>query len=209
MLDFLTLRNALIGGGIGIVVLLTLIQITPIKLNPLSYIARKLGDALNASQSEKFESFKKQLEALDKKVEDLKNHVDESEIKTTRIKILRFADEIFMGKVHSYDAYKEVLHAINEYQLYCNEHPDFVNNMAECSIAEIKKAYEIHRTKHNFLMPIATEQSSLDEFTDKECEYLNKKTRDKKTKMGSIYFISDGVNIKIGYTKNNVEKRLK
>lgn len=27
--------------------------------------------------------------------------------------------------------------------------------------------------------------------------------------MGSIYFISDGVNIKIGYTKNNVEKRLK
>ena len=45
MLDFLTLRNALIGGGIGIVVLLTLIQITPIKLNPLSYIARKLGDA--------------------------------------------------------------------------------------------------------------------------------------------------------------------
>ena len=129
-----------------------------------------MGDALNASQSEKFESFKKQLEALDKKVEDLKNHVDESEIKTTRIKILRFADEIFMGKVHSYDAYKEVLHAINEYQLYCNEHPDFVNNMAECSIAEIKKAYEIHRTKHNFLMPIATEQSSLDEFTDKECE---------------------------------------
>ena len=89
MLDFLTLRNALVGGGIGIVVLLTLIQITPIKLNPLSYIARKLGDALNASQSEKFESFKKQLEALDKKVEDLKNHVDESEIKTTRIKILR------------------------------------------------------------------------------------------------------------------------
>ena len=71
MLDFLTLRNALIGGGIGIVVLLTLIQITPIKLNPLSYIARKLGDALNASQSEKLESFKKQLEALDKKVEDL------------------------------------------------------------------------------------------------------------------------------------------
>ena len=170
MLDFLTLRNALVGGGIGIVVLLTLIQITPIKLNPLSYIARKLGDALNASQSEKLESFKKQLEALDKKVEDLKNHVDESEIKTTRIKILRFADEIFMGKIHSYDAYKEVLHAINEYQLYCNEHPDFVNNMAECSIAEIKKAYEIHRTKHNFLMPIATEQSSLDEFTDKECE---------------------------------------
>ena len=129
MLDFLTLRNALIGGGIGIVVLLTLIQITPIKLNPLSYIARKLGDALNASQSEKLESFKKQLEALDKKVEDLKNHVAENEIKATRIKILRFADEIFMGKIHSYDAYKEVLHAINEYQLYCNEHPDFVNNM--------------------------------------------------------------------------------
>ena len=64
---------------------------------------------------------------------------------------------------------------INEYQLYCNEHPDFVNNMVECSIAEIKKAYELHRIKHNFLMPIATEQSSLDEFTDKECEQLNKK----------------------------------
>lgn len=27
--------------------------------------------------------------------------------------------------------------------------------------------------------------------------------------MGNIYFISDGINIKIGYTKNNVEKRLK
>lgn len=170
MLDFLTLKTALIDGGIGLFILLSLIQISPLKVNPWSAIARKLGDALNASQTEKFESFKKQLEALDTKVEDLKNHVDENEIKTMRTKILRFADEIFVGKIHTYDAYKEALHAINEYETYCNEHPNFVNNMAEFSIAEIKKGYELHRTNHDFLMPIATEQSNLDEFTDKECE---------------------------------------
>ena len=170
MLDFLTLKTALVDGGIGLVVLLTLIQIAPIKLNPLSYIARKLGDALNASQIEKLESFKKQLEALDRKVEGLKNHVDENEIKTMRTKILRFADEIFVGKIHTHDAYKEALHAINEYETYCNTHPNFVNNMAEFSIAEIKKAYELHRANHDFLMPIAIEQSGLGEFTDKECE---------------------------------------
>lgn len=170
MLDFLTLKTALVDGGIGLFILLSLIQISPLKINPWSAIARKLGDALNASQTEKFESFKKQLEALDKKVEDLKNHVDENEIKTMRTKILRFADEIFIGKVHSYDAYKEALHAINEYETYCNAHPNFVNNMAEFSIAEIKKAYELHRANHDFLMPIATEQSALDEFTGKDCE---------------------------------------
>lgn len=116
------------------------------------------------------DGFKTQLDGLDKKVEDLKDHVSETEIRTIRTKILRFADEIFMGKVHSHDAYKEALHAINEYETYCNNHPNFVNNMAEFSIAEIKKAYELHRANHDFLMPIATFEENQEEAKEKENE---------------------------------------
>ena len=43
----MTLEEILLGGGLGTVALLTLIQIAPVKVDPWSAIAKALGRAIN------------------------------------------------------------------------------------------------------------------------------------------------------------------
>ena len=44
----MTLKEILTGSGLGLLALLTLVQIAPIKVNPWSAIAKGIGKAFNA-----------------------------------------------------------------------------------------------------------------------------------------------------------------
>ena len=45
----MTLDELLLGGGLGLAAVLTLIQIAPVKIDPWSAIAKALGRAVNLS----------------------------------------------------------------------------------------------------------------------------------------------------------------
>ena len=47
----MTLKEILAGGGVGLVLLLSLVQISPIKFNPWTAIARAIGKAINGTCS--------------------------------------------------------------------------------------------------------------------------------------------------------------
>lgn len=84
----------------------------------------------------------------------LDKHIDESELKEVkdiRSKIIRFADEIYQGRQHSKEHYDGMLKYIDEYEKYCDTHPDFPNNQAILSIQTIKDKYKEHTDKHTFL----------------------------------------------------------
>ena len=44
----MSIQQILCGGGGIVLVLMTLVQITPVKINPWSWIARAIGKAINA-----------------------------------------------------------------------------------------------------------------------------------------------------------------
>ena len=51
----MTLKEILFGGGSALFVLLTLLQLAPIKINPWSAIAKAFGRAINSEVLEKVE----------------------------------------------------------------------------------------------------------------------------------------------------------
>lgn len=133
----------LYGGG-GLLILMTLIQISPIKLNPWSWIGRRIGRSINAEVIEK----------VDKISVDVKRNKDSSDqewVELRRTNILRFGDEIRLGVSHSEEHFDQVLLDISKYKKYCKDHPSFLNDKASATIDLIKQTYSNCLRENRFL----------------------------------------------------------
>ena len=132
-------------GLIGLVlILLGLIRIPKVDLNLWTIIARVFGRAMNGDMLKQINNIDSELDAHIKKTE-------ETRIKQARQRILRFSDDIMLGKNHSLEHYNDILDDINIYESYCNGHPDYVNNKAKAAIELIRDTYEDHLHHNSFL----------------------------------------------------------
>ena len=130
--------------GGGLLLILTFVQISPIKINPWSWLARCIGRSLNKDLFDK-------IDAIDKKVVSLEEKSDERNADSCRSQILRFGDEILHGVPHSKEHYDDILRLITEYENYCADHPKYMNNVAVATIKHIKHMYEKHLEEDSFL----------------------------------------------------------
>ncbi|MBD5550488.1 MAG: hypothetical protein HDQ96_04830 [Lachnospiraceae bacterium] len=145
------LGEIITGGGGVLIMMLTLIQITPLKINPWSAIAKAFGRAVNADVLKELEAVKAgQKEAAEK----LDAHIEMDDERTTdghRTKILHFNNELLRNIDHTEEEFTEVLADIDEYERYCRDHPNYKNNRAVHAIANIKRVYDERLEKRDFL----------------------------------------------------------
>ena len=137
-------KQILLGSGGVLLIIMTLIQITPIKINPWSWLARCIGRAIN----------KEVIDKVDNLGEELADHKEKSEERHTtlcRAHILRFGDEVRHGILHSKEGYDNILLDIDSYEEYCEKHPAYKNNVALATIKNIKRMYDKHLEEDSFL----------------------------------------------------------
>jgi len=139
-----TVGDLIKGAAAIAAVVSTVLQISPIQINPWSAVARFVGRAINKEVLEKVES-------LEKKVDSLEKSQNERAAKDGRVRILRFGDEILHEEKHSKEHFDHILQDITEYEKYCHDHPDFKNNMTVITTARIKSTYEQCLKEHSFL----------------------------------------------------------
>jgi len=128
----------------GLVALSGVIEILPIKINPWSAILRWFGNKLNGDVI-------KEVEVLKDKVRDLSDKQEEYEVKSARVRILRFGDELYQGKKHSKEHFDNILYDITTYNDYCRDHPDFQNERTKITEKQIMNIYQRCLTEHTFL----------------------------------------------------------
>ena len=138
------IKQIFLGGGGVLFILMTLIQITPIKFNPWSWIGHKIGRMLNGEVLDKVDS-------LSQELADHKEKSEERHATLCRAHILRFGDEVRHGVPHSKEGYDNILLDIDSYEEYCEKHPGYKNNIAVATIKHIKKMYEKHLEEDSFL----------------------------------------------------------
>ena len=131
-----------------------IIQIAPIKINPFTWLAKKIGNALTADLKS---DLKADFTELNDKVNNietkLETHINENKkerVADYRARIIRFNDEIMEGKTHTKEYYNNILEDIDKYEAYCNSHPDYPNNKAVMAIHNIKAKYEEHMENNSF-----------------------------------------------------------
>ena len=130
--------------GGGVLLLLTLIQISPLKIDPWTAIFRAIGRAFNAELLKEVRDVRSTLD----------NHIkadDERNADEHRARILRFNNELIREIPHTKEEFIDVLADIDYYESYCRDHPDYKNNRAVFAIANIGKSYTERLEKHDFL----------------------------------------------------------
>lgn len=147
----MNLQEIIAGGGGLLLALLTLIQITPIKLNPWSAIAKAVGKAINQDLASRVDALGSKVDSLETGLQRIRAESAEHEVIACRIRILRFGDEVLHGIQHSKDHFDQILMDITEYDHYCIAHPDFKNNMTELTSQRIKETYAERLEKNDFL----------------------------------------------------------
>lgn len=181
-----------ISSSILVIILASLIQISPIKINPWTAIknffvapantAKEIGDIkenvskLDTKISSVEENTKKiakletQVETLNINVQGLHKNLDivneqlnevhknitgvekrlsterderkEEHIEGLRLTILTFGDELqHNGESASREHFDQIMKVIDDYEDYCDTHPDFPNNQCLMTIQYIKDVY--------------------------------------------------------------------
>ena len=94
----------------------------------------------------------------EKLIEELSNKLDafmlkseENDIKTIRLRILRFDDELRLNIRHSEEYFNNIMDDISDYKRYCSSHPAFKNEKAVHAIDHISKAYDKCHQENDFL----------------------------------------------------------
>lgn len=127
-MNLVTIFQTVGSNSVGLVGILTvfgaLVEISPIKVNPV----QALGKLLTGH--------------IDKRLDKLEYQVYKAQAEQWIIQILRFADEIAQGMEFSKEHYDDMLQRINEYKVFCKEHPEFVNNRIPIAEEAIEKAYK-------------------------------------------------------------------
>ena len=118
----MNLKELFWSGGGMVLVLLSLIEVSPIKINPWSRLAKIIGHALNAEVLEQQKQTQKKLE----------EHIQVDD------------------EHHTREHFIEILAIIDAYEDYCRSHPDYKNNRCICAVANIKRVYNERLQKHDF-----------------------------------------------------------
>ena len=148
----MTVAEILLASGGGVLLLLTLIQITPIKINPWSALAKVIGRAINGEVIGMLSEVKSKQESTSDRLDEHIRLDDERNADEHRARILRFNNELIRDLPHTKEEFIDILADIDSYERYCTQHPEYKNNRAVHAIANIGRVYDERLQKHDFLI---------------------------------------------------------
>lgn len=129
--------------------ILSCIQISPIEINPWSFIFRTIGNWINKDTSNELRKIGETLTRINednrnihKSLDSLNYKIKEHMAVDSRVRILQFEDEMIHGIHHTRENFNQILSDITFYEHFCMTYPDFRNSIANLSIAHIKEVYE-------------------------------------------------------------------
>ena len=140
----MTLQQIIEKGGIGLIILMTLIQISPIKIDPWTWLADKVGGALNRKLEQR-------MATIENEFRSFRDAQQEQNALYARTRILRFGDEVLNDNRHTKEHFEQILCDIDEYEHYCAEHPLFKNNKTVLTSKRIKDVYAKLLKNNDFL----------------------------------------------------------
>lgn len=115
---------------------ITLIEVTPIKLNPWKWLFSHIGNMLVGD--------------IQKDLQDLKNEFRENKVQNLRWNVLDFANSCRNGRKHSHDEWRHTISQLAEYEDYI-EANKIPNGIFEEDAKYLREVYQELCKKNDFL----------------------------------------------------------
>lgn len=106
--------------------------------------SKAFGRAINSEVLEKVGKLESELQCV-------RSGMAEEKAVNCRARILRFGDECLHGERHTKDHFDQTLRDIAAYERYCEDHPEFENNVTELTSDRIKTIYRRCLDSNDFL----------------------------------------------------------
>ena len=121
----------------------TLIEISPIKFNPITMVLKWMGDKMNSG-------IKDELDALKKAQEEQRKDFQDYKVSQYRYEIFQFENEIRDNNDHhTEEQYNHILEQCKSYEDYCKEY-NIPNGKAEMAIKHIRDVCYDHLRDDSF-----------------------------------------------------------
>lgn len=121
----------------------TLIEISPIKFNPITMVLKWMGDKMNSG-------IKAELDALKKAQEEQRKDFRDYKVAQYRYEIFQFENEIRDNNDHhTEEQYNHILEQCKSYEDYCKEY-NIPNGKAEMAIKHIRDVCYDHLRDDSF-----------------------------------------------------------
>lgn len=108
---------------------------------------KKTDEAVKESK----EAAKKDMERMQATLDAHIREDEDERARSQRYRILRFYDEMCEKRDHSESHFEDILDDIDNYEKYCEGHPDFKNNRGKVAMEYIKASYHAIKSRGGFL----------------------------------------------------------
>ena len=125
-----------------IVLIMTIVQVAPIKLNPWDFVLGWIGDRMNSHIINR-------VDALDQKLTDHVQESREGSAKRKRLRILAFVDDGINGKKYTKEAFENMIRECDDYEKFIKK-TGLPNGVIEASIDVIRTRYRQHLNDGDF-----------------------------------------------------------
>lgn len=115
----------------------TLVQITPIKVDPWAWLMKQLRNALVGE--------------LQQSVTELTKDFEGEKVATKRWRVLDFADAERSGRRHSKEQWEHCINELSWYEKYCHR-KQISNGVMEEAAVYLRAEYQQHLKNNDFLM---------------------------------------------------------
>lgn len=142
----MTLNDIFTFGGGWLLIIMTMVEIIPLRINPWTWLGKRIGKAINGEVVEK-------VDRLSREVDQMKADAEKREADQCRVRILRFNDELVHSKEirHTKEHFEQTLNDVAIYEAYCAGHAHYKNHIADDAIRRIKKVYQKCGDNDSFL----------------------------------------------------------
>lgn len=131
-------------------VLSTIIQITPIKLNPWSALFKWIGKMINNETNKKIDAVATEQDSLKNQINSVVKAVDENEKDRIRWEVLEFANSCRNGRQHTKDEFQHIITLNDKYKSLLAKTND-KNGVFDSEYEYIDKLYKEGQEKNDFL----------------------------------------------------------
>ena len=129
-------KDIITNPGIIILGIVSIIQITPININPWSWIRKKLSDLIYGEVRSDIQAVKEEL--------------TEVKVQNWRWNVLDFSNSCKNGRRHTLDEWKHTIAQLAEYEKYI-ERNDITNGVFEEDAKYLREEYHEHCRNNDFL----------------------------------------------------------
>ena len=131
-----TLGDLAVGGALLLGIVFSCVEVSKIKLNPWTWLGKKIGRAING-------------ELIDK-VDDLGKIVDDNEIDRIRWEILDFANSCRNGRKHTYGEFVHIIELNGKYHKILDKR-ELTNGQIDAEYSYILELFQECQRENKFL----------------------------------------------------------